>query len=159
MYKVESKIVIDSPVENVWSVLADFGQVSKWAPSVTHSYSTSVENSGPDAARHCDVKGFGGVEENITEWNEGRNFSYSVTGVGPISEANSTWSVTPMGDKTQVYVDFRYVVRFGFVGAMMNSMMMRRKIRQGLDKTLEGLKQHIKTGELIGPEFQPVSAG
>ncbi len=150
MKKAEAQIVIDAPVQQVWEVLADFGSVSKWAPSVTNSFSTSEASSGPEASRHCDIAGFGGIEESITEWNEGREFTYLATGVGPISQAYSTWSVKAQGDKTLVYSNLRYGLRFGPLGALMNSVFMRRKIQQGLEKSLEGLKQHVKTGELIG---------
>ena len=159
MKKVEAQIVIDAPVQKVWEVLADFGGVYRWAPSVTNSYTTSENNSGPEASRHCDIAGFGSIEENITEWNEGRDFTYVATGVGPISEGYSTWSVKPQGDKTLVYADLRYGLRFGPLGALMNVLLLRRKIEQGLVNGLEGLKRHVKTGEQIGVDFRvPVAA-
>ncbi len=159
MVKVEAQIVIDAPVQQVWEVLADFGAVYRWAPSVSNSYSTSESSSGPEASRHCDVVGFGGIEETITEWNEGRGFAYSVTGAGPISEGYSTWSIKPQGDKTLVYTDFRYGLRFGPIGSLMNALIIRRKAEQSLKKTLEGLKHHVNTGEQIGRDFQiPIAA-
>ena len=159
MNKVEAQIVIDAPVEKVWEVLADFGAVYRWAPSVTDSYSTSKNNSGSEASRHCDVAGFGGIEETVTEWNEGREFTYVFTGVGPISEGYSTWSVKPQGDKTLVYTELRYTVRFGPLGALMNALIMRRKLAQSLGNALEGLKHHVNTGDQIGVDFHaPVAA-
>lgn len=159
MNKVEAQIVINAPVQRVWEVLADFGGVSRWAPSVTKSYSTSKNNGGPEASRHCDIAGFGSVEEDITEWNEGRDFTYVATGVGPISEGYSTWAVKPQGDKTLVYTDLRYGVRFGPIGALMNVLIMRRKIEKSMVNALEGLKHHVKTGESIGVDFRvPVVA-
>lgn len=159
MKKVEAQIVIDAPVQKVWEVLADFGAVFRWAPSVTNSYSTSKNNSGPEASRHCDVAGFGGIEEYVTEWNEGRDFTYLFTGVGPISEGYSTWSVKPQDDKTLVHTELRYGLRWGPLGALMNALLMRRKLEQGLANGLEGLKHHVRTGELIGVDFRaPVAA-
>ena len=159
MNKVEDQIVIDAPVQQVWEVLADFGGVYRWAPSVTNSYSTSDSNGGREASRHCDVAGFGGIEETITEWNEGREFTYVFTGVGPISEGYSTWSVKPQGDKTLVHTELRYTVRFGPLGVLMNALIMRRKLNQSLKTSLEGLKHHVKTGDPIGVHFRaPVAA-
>ena len=80
MNKVKGQIVIDAPVEKVWEVLADFGGVYRWASSITKSYSTSKNNNGPEASRHCNIAGFGGIEESIIEWNEGRDFTYVATG-------------------------------------------------------------------------------
>lgn len=158
MNKAESHIVIDAPVEKVWEVLADFGNVYRWAPTVTKSYSTSENNSGQDASRHCDVAGFGSIEETVTEWNDGQKFEYSFTGAGPISGGYSSWSVKAQGDKTVVYTTLRYGVRFGPIGSLMNALIIRRKLRQSLATTLEGLKQHVKTGEQIGTDFRPLVA-
>ena len=157
--KVEGQIVIDAPVQTVWNVLADFGSVYWWAPSVTNSYSTSDNSSGSEASSHCDIAGFGGIDEYITEWNEGRDFTYLATGVGPISGGYSTWSVKPQGDKTLVYTELRYGLRFGPLGALMNSLILRRKLEQSLENALEGLNHHVKTGDLIGADFRiPVAA-
>ena len=158
MNMAESQIIIDAPVEKVWEVLADFGEVYRWAPTVTKAYSTSENSNGRDASRHCDVAGFGSIEETVTEWNDGREFTYSFTGAGPISGGYSTWSVKPQGDKTVVYTNIRYGVRFGPIGSLMNAMIIRRKLRQSLAVTLEGLKRHVKTGELIGADFRPLLA-
>ncbi len=159
MRKVEAQIVIDAPVQQVWEVLADFGGVYRWAPSVTNSYSTSENNSGPGASRHRDTAGRG-IDEYITEWNEGRDFTYfAASSVGLISEAATTWSVERQGDKTLVRSELRYSLRFGPHGALMNALILRRRLEQALDKPLAGLKHHVKTGELIGIDFcAPIAA-
>ena len=158
MNKVVKQIVIDAPVEQVWEVLASFGDVYRWAPSVTKSYITSESEAGLEASRHCDIAGFGGIEEAITEWNEGRDFTYSASGVGPISGGYSKWSVDPQEGKTLVRTDFRYALRFGPVGSLMNALIIHRKLEQSLEQALEGLKHHVKTGELIEKDFRPLVA-
>ena len=158
MTKVSGQIVIDAPAERVWEVLADFGGVQKWAPGVTESHSTSSNNSGVDAARHCDIPGFGGIEEYVTEWSEGVGFSYKVEPFGMIDESTSTWKITPQGDKTLVYTELNVNMRFGLLGALMEKLVVRRKIEKGTRSALEGLKQHVKTGELIGTDFRAPAA-
>ena len=159
MTKVSGQIVIDAPAEKVWEVLADFGGVQKWAPGVTNSYSTSSKNSGDDAARHCDIPGFGGIEEYITEWNEGVSFTYRVEPFGFIDESSSTWKITPQGDKTLVYTELNVNMRFGILGSVMEKLFVKRKIENGTRNALAGLKQHVMTGELIGTDFRaPVAA-
>ena len=159
MTKVSGQILIDAPVQKVWEVLADFGGVQNWAPGVTKSYSTSPNNSGSGAARHCDVPGFGGIEEYITEWNDGSGFTFQVEPVGLIDKSVSKWSVTPQGDKTLVYTELDLKMRFGPIGALMEKLFVRRRIENGTRNALAGLKQHVKTGELIGTEFKaPIAA-
>ena len=106
-----------------------------------------MNNSGSQASRHCDIAGFGGIEESTTEWNEGRDFTYRATGVDPISRGYSTWSVEPQGDQTMVYTEFRYGVRIGPLGALMNAVILRRQLRQGLENAfVGGSSSSTKTG-------------
>ena len=159
MTKVSGQIVIDAPAERVWKVLSDFGGVYKWAPGVTESHSTSDRNGGIDAARHCEVPGFGGIEESITQWREGEGFTFRVEPFGMIDESSSTWKITPQGDKTLVYTELNVNMRYGILGSLMEKLVIKRKIEKGTRNGLEGLKQHVKTGELIGTDFRaPVVA-
>lgn len=154
MNTLKVQTLINAPVEKVWEVLADFSGVEKWAPSVTKSYSLTENNGGPEAARHCDVAGFGGIEEYVTEWNEGSGFTFRVTGVGPIREANSSWLAEGKDGKTLLTTSLEYTTRFGIIGSVINVLMMRRKLRQGLAQTHAGLDYYLRTGETVGVDFQ-----
>ena len=158
MHKVSAEIVVDAPAEKVWEVLADFGGIHKWAPAITNSYSTSKYNGGPEASRHCDIAGFGSVEEDITDWIEGSEFKYRATAIGPIGESTSRWSVTPVGGKSRVYGDLEFNVRFGPIGALMYALMMRRLLKKAMRNTVAGLKHHVETGELVGRGFRASAA-
>ena len=58
-----------------------------------------------------------------------------------------------------MYTELRYGVRFGPIGALMNALIMRRKLEQGLVSSIKGLKHHVETGELIGVDFRAPVAG
>ncbi len=154
MSRIEKQIAIDAPAEQVWEVLADFGNVYKWAPAVTHSYSTSESNGGPNSSRHCDIRGFGSVDEDILEWAEGKSFRYSATPLGPIGESVSLWAVEPRGDGSTVILEFEYGTRFGLAGALLNALFMRRKLEKALAKGLDALKQYVEMGETVGSDTQ-----
>jgi len=51
-----------------------------------------------------------------------------------------------------VHTEMRYRVRFGPRGVLL-ALILRRKLEQGLEKGLAGLKHHVETGELIGIDF------
>ena len=161
MNTIKVQTVINAPAEEVWNVLEDFGGVHKWAPSVTNSYSISENNSGPEAARHCDVDGFGSIEEYVTEWREGSGFTFRVSGVGPIREAFSKWTAEPSPSdkgKTIVTTAVEYSTRFGLIGSAMNLLIMRRKLQQGIVQVHAGLNHHVTTGELVGVDFREAKA-
>ena len=130
MSKVAAQVLVSAPAQKVWEVLADFGGIYNWAPGVTNSYSTSESNGGPGSSRHCDIAGFGSIEEYVTEWTEGREFKYRATPVGPIGESISTWRVTPQGNRAVLYGDLEYKMRFGLLGALLNTLFMGRMMQQ-----------------------------
>ena len=45
---------IDAPVETVWAVLEDFGDIQRWSPGVTNSNLTSEGPVSEGSTRHCD---------------------------------------------------------------------------------------------------------
>ena len=48
------RVRIDESKELVWDALADFGGVSKWAPTITSSRSLTEANGGVGAKRTCE---------------------------------------------------------------------------------------------------------
>ena len=46
---------INAPVETVWAVLHDFGDIQRWSPGVTDSELTSQGPVREGSTRHCDI--------------------------------------------------------------------------------------------------------
>ncbi|MBV1911595.1 MAG: SRPBCC family protein [Kangiellaceae bacterium] len=148
-YEVGSSIDIDAPQSVVWNLLKDFGGVQNWAPSVTKSYYLSSQESGVGTGRHCDIKGFGSIQEYVTEWDEGNGFTYRVTPLGPLDESLSRWQLIPVSEnKTRLKVSLKYDVRFGLFGKLMHRLIMRKKLEAALPETLVATKQHLTQLEL-----------
>ncbi len=144
--------VINAPVPAVWDVLGDFPAVTTWAPSVVASYAIDGKERGPGAERHCDIKGFGGIDETVTEWEEGRGFTYEVTPIGPLGRSDSTWRIEPVDqNRSRVRVRFGWEMRFGPIGTLMNTLMVRRKLSQGATDALAALKKRVEPGVEIRP--------
>ena len=156
MKQVSRQIKINARKEKVWEVLADFGGVSNWAPTVVSAYSTTEANGGVGAGRHCEVKSLGSIEERIAEWDEGRSYSYDIVdGVpAPMKYARNTVSVRPDGDGTLVIFALEFEMKFGPVGALLERLAIRPLLRKTLTGTLAGLKHHVETGEVIGEDTE-----
>ncbi len=56
---------IAAPIEKVWEVLDDFGDIAKWSPGVKSSELTSDGPVRKGSTRHCDFSPMGGVNERI----------------------------------------------------------------------------------------------
>ena len=147
MTQVSSQIRIDAPKEKVWEVLADFGGVSRWAPTVLDSYSTTGANGGVGAGRHCDVKGFGGIEEEIVRWEAGRSLGVSLDNAGPIKSSVNEFTVIPGDDGTVVTLTVDFQAKFGPAGAVLDRLVVRRQMEKTITLTLAGLKHYVETGE------------
>lgn len=147
MSTVTKQTKINAPANEVWGAIADFGGVYKWAPNVASSYSTTEANGGVGAGRHCEVPGFGGIDEEIMEWKEGHSYKYQVENIGPIGKLVNEWSVTSHGNKSVVTTNVSYRMRFGIMGALMDKLMVRRSLRKAMAESQAGLKSYVETRE------------
>ncbi len=150
MSQLTRRVRIDAPAEKAWAVLADFGGVSKWAPTITESRSLTEANGGVGARRTCTHVKLGQLEEVIVEWEEGRRYSYDVTrGLPmPMKSLNNDWSVESDGDGAVVTLRQNFQTKFGPLGSLMESLMIRRMMGKEMTLALAGLKYHTETGEV-----------
>jgi len=149
-YAVNTSIIINTPSSAVWEVLKEFGTVSEWAPTVTKSYYLNSKTSGVGTARHCDIQGFGGIQETVTDWQEGKGFTYSVTPLGPLAASNSRWNISSVDDQTsKLEVTLSYDIRFGILGKILHKLVMRKKLEQALPETLSATKKHVEKTYLL----------
>lgn len=151
-FHIRADLIVHASASEVWKVIADFSAVDTWAPQVTTSYAIGEQDRGVGAQRHCDIKGFGSIQEEITEWIDGRSLTYRVTPLGPLGVSYNRWTVDEVSDSScAVVVELGYNVRFGVIGRLMHASMMRRKLQQAFPKSLEALKARAETGELVRP--------
>jgi hypothetical protein len=144
-HNVKASIIINTPISTAWDVLQDFGNVSDWAPTVTRSHYLSEQTSGAGTGRHCDIEGFGSIEETVSHWQEGRGFAYSVTPLGPLAASNSSWWLTRVDDQTtKLEVVLSYDIRFGLFGRILHKLVMRKKLQQSLPQTVAATKKHVE---------------
>ncbi len=152
-YQLQTELNIAAPVSEVWDVLADFSTPDTWAAQVTKSYSHDPkQDRGVGAGRHCDIEGFGSIEEIITEWQEGKTLTYSITPLGPLGVSYSRWSVIPVDNtSSKLTVEFSYNVRFGPIGWLMHKLIMQAKLASAFPQGPAALKKRIETGKLLRP--------
>lgn len=153
MTVIERTVTIDAPAEQVWPALADFGGISAWNPNVKASRLTSTRDEGAGMTRECRLTPMGVVQEEVTEWVEGRMMTIEITdfkNVPAMRSAVAVLELSPRGDRSRVDMRMDYEVGLGAVGAGMNSVMMKRQFGKAVTTLLAGLKHHIETGEQVG---------
>ncbi len=106
MGEISRKVKINSPVEQVWEVVAQFGDIYKFSPGVPNSHLTSEQSGGVGATRHCDLAMAGAsIEERVIGWTENQLCTIEIYGgkkIPPFSSATGTFRLTADGEGTEV---------------------------------------------------------
>ncbi|GAB5382626.1 MAG: hypothetical protein Alis3KO_30210 [Aliiglaciecola sp.] len=159
-FSVTAQVEVTASQHEVWQVISDYPNVSKWAPSVEKSYATTDAHSGLGAGRYCKLDGFGEIEEYITVWQEGTGFVYDVTPLGPLDRSFSSWWLEALDEKrTLLTVVLSYDIRYGLFGRLMHKFVMRPKLEGSFPNSLQVLKSYVEKKQVIASdvaENQPV---
>lgn len=138
------KRVIDAPLEEVWSELADFGGIYKWNPGVTDSRLTSDHAEGVGITRHCDLKPFGAIQERVTAWHPGERLTIHIYNADrlPLENAIADFTLSDSGDgHTEVTIDYSYDLKWW--GRLFPQSVLHTQLERGLGGLLAGLHRHV----------------
>lgn len=151
MTQIQHEIRINAPKDRVWKALADFGGIYKLNPGVPKSYSTSENNEGVGATRHCDLLPMGSVEERIVDWHEGQFYTIEIFDgemMPPVKDILGTIGLREDGDSIIAYMEMEYSPK-GLIGVVMNAVMVKNQFDKTVKSILQGLKHYAETGELV----------
>ena len=131
---------IDAPVETVWEVLHDFGDIQRWSPGVTTSELTSNDPVGEGATRQCGFAPFGGVQEKIDlhEPNERLTVNIYETSKLPISNAIADFNIAPKDGGTELTLHYSYTLNT--MGRLAKGYT-DKQMRKGIGGMATGLQQ------------------
>ena len=131
---------IDAPVETVWEVLHDFGDIQRWSPGVTKSELTSEGPVSEGSTRHCDFAPFGGVHERIDRHQPNQRLTVNLyeTFKLPISGAVADFNIAPNDDGTMLTLHYSY--QPNLLGRLLRSST-DRQMRKGIGGLAKGLQR------------------
>ncbi len=131
---------IDAPVEKVWEVLHDFGNIQKWSPGVKGSELTSQGPVSAGSTRHCDFAPFGGVNERIDRHEPNKRLTVNLyeTFKLPISGAVADFNIAPNNDGTELVLHYRYTPNL--LGRLVKGYT-DKQMRKGIAGLAKGLQQ------------------
>lgn len=122
---------IQAPVEKVWEVLDNFGEIAQWNSGVKSSALTSTGPVSEGSTRHCDLSPLGGVNERIDNYlpNERMTIDLFETFKMPMSGATADFNLAPSGDGTALTLHYNYTLnRMGRVVKGTTDKQMRKGI-------------------------------
>jgi uncharacterized membrane protein len=149
------EVIINASIEKVWEEFADIGNIYLNSPTVTKSYTSSVNKTGIGATRHMDlspmIKEGGTLDERVLEWEEGtyqKMEVYKINKVAGIQTMAGDFKLIPDGDKTILRSTLSYSMKSGMWGVM-NNLMGKKKFAKTWRSVLAGYKYHIETGQEV----------
>ena len=148
--QIERQVTIDAPADEVWKVLAHrFGDVSKWASSVSRStYEPSTSGDTVGSERFC-ATSFGDLKETIVRYDEaGKSLSYRAEGLpSVVTEGVNTWAVHPSGNNHSV-VSMRAEMTLKPGIGLVVGPVMKLQLGKALGQVVDELKYYVETGQL-----------
>jgi hypothetical protein len=149
---------VEAPLERVWALLSDFGGIHRYHPGVeTSPITAGTPKSGVGSERVCNLYDGNHLTERVTESIEGKRLVIDVVGSSmPMKTAGGSFDVRAVSDgSTEITMTMDYVLKFGPLGMILDKLVLGRTMRKGLDGLLDGLDQHLRTGETIGKGWKP----
>jgi len=131
---------IAAPVERVWEVLDDFGDIQRWSPGVTSSELTSDGPVSEGSTRHCDFAPLGGVNERIDKYERNRRMTVNLyeTFKLPISGAMADFNIGPHEGGTELTIHYSYTPNL--LGRFLKGFT-DKQMRKGIGGMAKGLQR------------------
>lgn len=146
MTKLVNEMIINAPAEKIWHILANLEELERYDPTVKSAKRISAAAEGLGAKRKVHMlDGKNWFEEKITVWQPGSALCYQLTDCSfPIEGLTHSYSFEPAGAQTKVKQEMIYTVKFGLLGRIMDSLMIRKQTSGGIKKFFEGLKEYAE---------------
>ena len=144
MTTLHNEIIINAPIEKVWEALSNIEELGKFDPTVKKAVAISSQTSGMGAKRKVDMQdGKNWFEEKVTEFKPNEALTYQLTDCSfPITGLKHSYSFEKIGAKVKVKQVMQYSVKFGWIGKILDSLMIRKQSDSGIKKFFAGLKEY-----------------
>jgi ribosome-associated toxin RatA of RatAB toxin-antitoxin module len=147
MTTLHNEITINAPIEKIWEALSSIENLDKFDPTVKKSTPITQEKNGIGAKRKVDMlDGKNWFEEKVTVFKTNEALAYQLTDCSfPINGLMHSYSFEKIGNQTKVKQVMEYTVKFGFLGKILDSLMIRKQTSSGIIKFFKGLKEYAET--------------
>jgi hypothetical protein len=142
-HRFESKA---SP-EQLWRSLSDLALVETYNPTVKAARLQGGQREGVGTIRVCDLNPKGKVAERVTVWEPGKAVGLEIIESDwPITRMQWVTRIDAQGAGSVLSQQLDYDMKFGPLGRLLNSLVMKRNIRRNVGEALMGLIRLAETG-------------
>ena len=155
MTRVETSILIHSPLEEVFTRIAQHDHCSDWLVFVTSATITSEGRVGVGVSAHHLGKVMGRRMEwdgRIIEWVENERIVWQATsGLPERMEMMAINWVRGESDVTRYGLEVEYHAPYSVFGKIMDLMLIKRSIRKSIQTSTQNLKGILEQdGRVVG---------
>ncbi len=150
---LKNETTINENADHVWEILArNFLDISKWGSGITKSWEFETTNNklndAPVVGRHCEVIGFGIIEEKIVKYDSKTleiSWSALAEKIPPfVKNLQNNFKIEVKDDKTCIVHVHLNANLMGVMGFLM-SPMISRKFAKTNSVLLSDLKSYAET--------------
>jgi len=150
MTAFKKQITIDIPKQKVWDIVSDLGSIYRFYPGVRKSYYTTDLTEGVGAARICELQPVGKILETIKHWKNESGFLLQIDPIEkapPVKNFTGNFQLRRLDERrTEVSLTINYDMKLGAIGRLLNKLIIRSKMEEGIVGLLEGLKVYSEKG-------------
>ncbi len=145
MGEFEEQIIVSASPDKVWDVLADIRNIYLWNPGVVRSRLTTHGEVRVGTCRLCNLGGKNYLDEEVIEFEKPHRLTMRINDTNlPFKAAEIRFTVEPQGGKTLVRVSPKYQLKFGLLGSILDTIMVRSQYRKGMQELLRGLRNYVE---------------
>ena len=152
----KKQITIDIPKQRVWEIVADLGSIYRFHPGVRKSYYTTDVTEGIGAARICELQPAGKILETVKYWKIESGFLLQIDPIEkapPVKNFTGNFQLRKLDERrTEVALTINYDMKLGAIGRLLNKLIIRSKMEEGIVGLLEGLKVYSEKGVEVKDE-------
>ncbi|MGI9657865.1 MAG: SRPBCC family protein [Gaiellaceae bacterium] len=150
MSVVQRTEVVNGSLDETWAEIADLRAVEDWHPNVARVEILTDQSEGLGAARRVEFQDGNSVVETVVEESEQQFSTLKMTEMPMMKSALVTIGTeerTPA--TTGVTFSLDYQMKYGPIGWLISTLMMKRMFPKIFGAALAGLSYHLETGELV----------
>jgi ribosome-associated toxin RatA of RatAB toxin-antitoxin module len=146
MTTLNNEITINASIEKIWEALSVIDNLDKFDPTVKKSTAVTDSKSGLNSKRKVEMlDGKNWFEEKVTEFKPNEALTYQLTDCSfPIHGLKHSYTFEKIGNQTKVKQVMQYTVKFGLIGKLMDSLMIRKQTSGGIQQFFIGLKEYAE---------------
>lgn len=141
---LQNQITIKASPEAVWQVLSDLSRLEKYDPVVTRSELLDTVAQGLGAKRHCQTKN-GWFREEVSEWQPYERLAFTLFDCNlPMKDLKHAYRLEAVRNATRVSQTMTYTMKYGWLGKLMDVLMVRKQSDKGIKLFFQGLQQEVE---------------